>query len=154
MRVLVTGGAGFIGSHVAEAAVEAGHRVLVVDDLSTGRTENVPRDADFHPVDIRNREAFQDAWKKEKINQIALLLKGALKAEGMVGLKLNVPQDRLDTVIGLLPSLTAPTVSNLYQQDWCSVETIIAESTVREIVPKLQKEGAEGIIEYSLNKII
>ncbi len=103
---------------------------------------------------VANRRAWQDDWKREKIEQIALLLKGALRAEGMVGLKMNVAKDRLDTVIGILPSITAPTVSNLYDTDWFSVETVIAESTVREILPQLQKEGAEGIIEYSLNKII
>ena len=103
---------------------------------------------------IANKESWQDSWKKKKINQISLLLKGALKAEGMVGLKMNVPRDKLDNMIKVLPSLTAPTISNLYQKDWFSVETIISESKVRELVPVLQKEGAEGIIEYSLNKII
>ncbi len=103
---------------------------------------------------IANREAWQDPWKKEKIQQISLLLQGALRAEGMVGLKMNVPKDKIDAVIKVLPSLNAPTVANLYNTDWFSVETIIAESTVRELVPQLMKEGAEGIIEYSLNKII
>jgi len=72
----------------------------------------------------------------------------------MVGLKMNVPKNKLDHIIGLLPSLNAPTVANLYQQDWVSVETIISEFTVRELIPKLRKNGAEGIIEYSLNKVI
>jgi ATP phosphoribosyltransferase len=103
---------------------------------------------------IANKEAWVDPWKQEKIKQIALLLKGALRADGMVGLKLNVPKEKLDAVIGVLPSLTAPTIANLYHKEWFSVETVISESKVRELVPKLLKEGAEGIIEYALNKII
>jgi ATP phosphoribosyltransferase len=103
---------------------------------------------------IANKDAWVDPWKQEKIKQIALLLKGALRADGMVGLKLNVPKDKLDAVIGVLPSLTAPTIANLYHKEWFSVETVISESKVRELVPRLLKEGAEGIIEYALNKII
>lgn len=103
---------------------------------------------------IANRQSWQDPWKKEKIEQIALLLQGALRADGMVGLKMNVPKDKLEAVVKLLPSITAPTISNLYQSDWFSVETVIAEKLVRELMPKLLKTGAEGIIEYSLNKII
>ena len=103
---------------------------------------------------IANKESWQDPWKKEKIEQIALLLQGALRADGMVGLKMNVPKDKLEAVVKLLPSITAPTISNLYQSDWFSVETVIAEKLVRELMPKLLKTGAEGIIEYSLNKII
>jgi ATP phosphoribosyltransferase len=103
---------------------------------------------------IANKDAWADPWKQEKIKQIALLLKGALRADGMVGLKLNVPKEKLDAVIGVLPSLTAPTIANLYHKEWFSVETVISESKVRELIPKLLKEGAEGIIEYSLNKII
>jgi ATP phosphoribosyltransferase len=103
---------------------------------------------------IASTQAWQDPWKKEKIQQIALLLQGALRADGMVGLKMNVPKDKLETVVKLLPSITAPTISNLYQSEWFSVETVIAEKLVRELIPKLLKTGAEGIIEYSLNKII
>jgi len=103
---------------------------------------------------IANKDAWADPWKQEKIKQIALLLKGALRANGMVGLKLNVPKEKLDAVIGVLPSLTAPTIANLYHKEWFSVETVISESKVRELVPRLLKEGAEGIIEYALNKII
>jgi ATP phosphoribosyltransferase len=103
---------------------------------------------------VANKKAWQDPWKQEKISQISLLLKGALSADGMVGLKMNAPKEKLDNIIGILPSLTAPTIAHLYNSDWFSVETVIAESTVRELIPRLQKEGAQGIIEYSLNKII
>jgi len=103
---------------------------------------------------IANKAAYCDPWKREKIEQISLLLQGALRAEGMVGIKMNVPANDLKGVIELLPSLTAPTVANLFQMDWFSVETIISEKVVREIIPKLQKRGAVGIIEYPLNKVI
>ena len=103
---------------------------------------------------IANKEAWENPVKREKIEQISLLLSGALRANGMVGLKMNIPKDKIDKMINVLPSLTAPTVANLYNTDWFSVETIIAEAKVRELVPVLLKEGAEGIIEYPLNKII
>jgi ATP phosphoribosyltransferase len=103
---------------------------------------------------IANKEAWENPVKREKIEQISLLLSGALRANGMVGLKMNIPKDKIDKLISVLPSLTAPTVANLYNTDWFSVETIIAEAKVRELVPALLKEGAEGIIEYPLNKII
>jgi ATP phosphoribosyltransferase len=103
---------------------------------------------------IANHESYRDPWKKEKIEQISLLLQGALRAEGMVGLKLNVSEKDLKGVVEILPSITAPTVANLYQTDWFSVETIISEKVVRDLIPKLQKQGAVGIIEYPLNKVI
>jgi ATP phosphoribosyltransferase len=103
---------------------------------------------------IANKESYQDPWKKEKIEQISLLLQGALQAEGMVGLKMNVSANDLKGVIEILPSITAPTISNLFESDWFAVETIISEKVVRELIPKLQKQGAIGIIEYPLNKVI
>ena len=103
---------------------------------------------------ITNKATWDTPWKKEKIEQIARLLKGALRAEGMVGLKMNVPKEKVEDVIAQLPSITAPTIANLYQSEWLSVETVIAESEVRELVGRLLNKGAEGIIEYSLNKII
>ena len=103
---------------------------------------------------IASKAAWDNPWKKEKIEQIARLLKGALRADGMVGLKMNVPREKVADVVAQLPSITAPTIANLYQSEWLSVETVIAESEVREIVGRLLKKGAEGIIEYSLNKII
>jgi ATP phosphoribosyltransferase len=103
---------------------------------------------------IANRDSYQDPWKREKIEQISLLLQGALRAEGMVGLKMNVSANDLKSVVEILPSITAPTVSNLFETDWFSVETIISERVVRELIPKLQRRGAVGIIEYPLNKVI
>ncbi|MBI5016574.1 MAG: ATP phosphoribosyltransferase [Deltaproteobacteria bacterium] len=103
---------------------------------------------------IANRSAWQDPWKRQKIEQIALLLQGALKAEGMVGLKMNVPAARIKEVIDLLPSLQAPTVAHLYDSDWLSLETCVMESVVREIIPQLLRAGATGILEYPLNKVL
>jgi ATP phosphoribosyltransferase len=103
---------------------------------------------------IANKEVFRDPWKQEKIEQISLLLQGALRAEGMVGLKMNVAANDLRGVIELLPSITAPTIANLFQMDWFSVETMISEKIARELIPKLMKRGAVGIIEYPLNKVI
>jgi ATP phosphoribosyltransferase len=107
-----------------------------------------------YPQLIANKQSWQDPWKREKIEQFSLLLQGALGAETMVGLKMNVSKGNLEKVVEILPSITAPTISNLYQSDWFAVETIISEDIVRDIIPKLQKRGAVGIIEYPLNKVI
>jgi ATP phosphoribosyltransferase len=105
------------------------------------------------PQLIANRAAWDVPWKREKIEQVALLLAGALRAEAQVGLKMNVPPARLQEVIALLPAITAPTVSPLYGTDWFAVESVIAEATVRDLIPRLLRAGAVGIIEYPLNKI-
>ena len=103
---------------------------------------------------IANHDAWKIPEKREKIEQIALLLKGALLAENMVGLKMNVPNTGLEKIVSLLPSLNAPTVASLYQSDWFSVETVVNADTVRDLIPELMKHGAEGIIEYPLNKVV
>jgi len=106
------------------------------------------------PVMIVNKAAWADPFKKEKIQQIATLLQSALRAEGMVGLKMNAPGDKVAAITEIIPSLNHPTVSHLYNSDWVSIESIMPEKEVRRIVPELIKLGAEGIVEYSLNKII
>jgi ATP phosphoribosyltransferase len=103
---------------------------------------------------IANRAAMADTWKRQKIHQIALLLRGALNAESLVGLKMNVPENRLEAVIEILPSLNAPTIARLHDTDWLSVETVIGEQIVRELIPRLIRVGADGIIEYPLNKVV
>jgi len=103
---------------------------------------------------IANNDAWKDQWKREKIENIAMLLQGALKADHIVGLKMNIPKEGLDALIEQLPSVTAPTVAKLYKQEWFSVETVISEHQVRDLVPQLRKLGAKGIIEYALNKVI
>lgn len=125
-----------------EATIRA-HGLRVIHELMQSNTQL-----------IASRAALADPWKREKIETIAMLLQGALRADRIVGLKMNVPREQLDLVIGMLPSLNAPTVAQLYKQEWFSVETVISEHQVRDLVPKLKKSGAEGIIEYTLNKVI
>ncbi len=103
---------------------------------------------------IANKTAWKNPKKREKIEQIALLLQAALVADKLVGIKMNVPENKIAKVVSLLPSLNAPTIATLYQSDWFSVETIIETSLVRDLIPMLLKEGAEGIIEYQLNKVL
>ena len=103
---------------------------------------------------IANPLSLRQNWKRAKIQQIALLLRGALNAENLVGLKMNVPENKLAQVVEILPSITAPTVAQLYKTDWFAVESMVDESVVREIIPRLIEIGAEGIIEYSLNKSV
>lgn len=106
------------------------------------------------PVLIANKASWDDPWKRAKIETIATLLNAALDAENMVGLKMNAPADRIEAIIKVLPSLKNPTVSHLYNSDWVSIESVLNEKEVRRIVPELIRLGAEGIIEYPLNKII
>ncbi|MBN2531935.1 MAG: ATP phosphoribosyltransferase [Spirochaetales bacterium] len=103
---------------------------------------------------IANNASMKDSWKRNKINQVAMLLNGALNAENMVGIKMNVPKEKLAEIVDILPSLNAPTIATLYNMDWVSVESVVHEAVVREIIPKLIRAGADGIIEYSLNKIV
>jgi len=103
---------------------------------------------------IANKTAYKDDFKRKKMDQIALLLKGAIAAERMVGVKMNVKKKDLDRVVKLLPALQEPTVSSLSSTGWFAVETVIDEKVVRTLIPALKKNGAEGIIEYPLNKVI
>ncbi len=103
---------------------------------------------------IANKKAWQDPWKRRKIENISLLLQGSLRADRIVGLKMNVAEKDLDQVVQILPSLNAPTIAHLYQTDWFSVETVVSEDVVRDLVPQLLERGAQGIIEYPLNKVI
>jgi ATP phosphoribosyltransferase len=143
-----------------EAKVVQGLVDAIVEVTETGSTLRanglriIEQLCESNPQLIANRRAWTDAWKREKIEQIALLLNGALQAEARVGLKMNVPKERLDAIIAMIPSITAPTVSPLYKTEWFAVETVIAEARVRELIPLLLKHGAVGIIEYPLNKVI
>ena len=143
-----------------EAKLVAGLADAIVEVTETGSTIKAHGLKIIHElmqsntILIANKDAWEDSWKRNKIQQVALLLKGALKAENMVGLKMNVPKEQLDEVIKLLPSITSPTMANLLQSDWVSVEVIVQTQRVRELIPQLIKEGAEGIIEYPLNKVI
>ena len=93
-------------------------------------------------------------WKKQKIDDIVMMLRGAMAAEGKVGLMMNVPREKLKQVLALLPALQQPTVSNLADEQWVAVNTIVDESVVRKIIPRLKAAGAKGVVEYPLSKII
>jgi ATP phosphoribosyltransferase len=104
---------------------------------------------------IANKAAWEDAWKRRKIENIAMLMQGAIRAEGRVGLKLNARRQDADAIIGMLPALRMPTISSLANgSDWVAIETVIEERQVRKLIPELKRAGAEGIIEFELNKII
>jgi ATP phosphoribosyltransferase len=103
---------------------------------------------------IANEAALADAWKRTKVENIALLLRAAIEAQGRVGLMLNVRRADLDRVLSLLPALQRPTISPLSDQEWAAVNTIIEERTVRDLIPRLKAAGAQGIVEYPLNKIV
>jgi ATP phosphoribosyltransferase len=106
------------------------------------------------PVLIANHTAFEDDWKRTKLETMTLLLKGALNARDLVGLKMNLLESNLKNLLEALPALRNPTVSPLAQSGWVAVETVIGEKIVREIIPRLKALGAEGIIEYPLNKVV
>jgi ATP phosphoribosyltransferase len=105
-------------------------------------------------VVIVNAAAWGDPWKRKKIENLILLLKGALAAQEKVGLKMNVPRKNLEQVMKVLPALNSPTIAEMYDKNWVDVDTVVDEKIVREIVPKLKDAGAEGIVEYPLNKVI
>lgn len=103
---------------------------------------------------LANPASWEDPWKRQKLENIALLLTGALAAEDKVGLKMNVPLAKMDDILGILTALRRPTISQLSDKEWVALETIIDERTVRDIIPELKRAGAEGIVEYPLNKVI
>lgn len=103
---------------------------------------------------IASRKSWLNPWKRAKMENIALLLKGAILAEEKVGLKMNVPKKELKAVLAILPSMKKPTISNLSDPDWYDVDTIIDEKTAKKLIPELKRAGAQGIIEYPLNKVI
>lgn len=143
-----------------EAKVNEGVVDAIVDVTETGSTLRANGLRIIHTLlttntqFIANRKAYENPFKREKIDQIHLLLQAALEARKMVGLKMNVPKEHVDEVVGLLPSLNAPTVAGLYKSDWFSVESVVSEEVVRSLIPKLLKAGATGIIEYGLNKVL
>ena len=119
------------------------HGLKIVDTLLVSTTRFVA-----------NKNSWQDEWKRRKIENIAMLIEAALNAEGLVGLKMNVERDNLDRIINILPALKNPTLSPLSDEKWVAVEIIVEEKTVRDLIPKLRRAGATGIVEYPLNKVI
>ncbi len=138
-------------SGLADAVVEVtetestirAHGLRIIHELMTSN-------AQF----IANKEAWEDPWKRGKIENMFMLLQGSLKADRIVGLKMNVAEERLEEIVNELPSLNAPTIASLYDTKWYSVETVVSADVVRDLIPRLTKIGAEGIIEYPLNKVI
>ena len=107
-----------------------------------------------YPQFVAKKESWEDPWKREKIERMAVLLQGALTARDMVGLKMNLPDDKRDAVLEKLPSLRKPTVSRLAQDGWVALEVVLTELQARDMIPQLKELGAEGIIEYPLNQVI
>ncbi|MEP0548414.1 MAG: ATP phosphoribosyltransferase [Rhodothermales bacterium] len=103
---------------------------------------------------IANKAAWEDPWKREKIENIAMLMEGAIRAEGRVGLKMNARKEDVNKIVELLPALRNPTVSPLFSDGWLAIETVIEERQVRRLIPELKRAGAEGILEYPIDKII
>jgi ATP phosphoribosyltransferase len=143
-----------------EAKVVEGLVDAIVEVTETGSTIRANKLKIIHELMrtntklIANRQSWEDPWKRQKIEQIRMLLNGSLQAMGKVGLKMNVPRENLNQLILKLPSLKAPTVSSLHSEDWLAVETIVSANLVRDLIPLLKEAGAEGIIEYPLNKVI
>lgn len=137
--------------HLVDAIVELtetgsslrANKLRIVEELLTSSTRF-----------ISNPASWKDAWKREKMENMAMLLQGALAAEGMVGLKMNVEQKNLDALMKLLPALKRPTIAQLTEPGWSAIEVMIEEKTVKKIIPQLKRAGAQGIIEYPLNKVI
>jgi ATP phosphoribosyltransferase len=143
-----------------EAKVVSGLADAIVEVTETGSTIKAHGLRIIHELMqtntqlIANLDAWNDPAKRGKIEQVALLLQGALRGEKLVGLKMNVAEKNVEDVVALLPSLNAPTVSHLYKSDWLAVESVVDTGVVRDLIPKLLKAGAEGIIEYPLNKVL
>ena len=136
---------------LADAIVEAtetgstlrANRLRILDTVMESNTQLIANDA-----------ALADPWKRTKIDNIALLLRAAIEAQGRVGLMLNVRRTDLDKILALLPALQRPTISSLSDEHWVAVNTIIEERTVRDLIPKVKAAGGQGIVEYPLNKIV
>ena len=143
-----------------EGKVASGLADAIVEVTETGSTieahglKIVHELMQTNPQLIANHRVWEDERKRKKIEQIGLLLKGALSGQKLVGLKMNVQEADLDEVVSALPSLKAPTIAHLYRTDWLSVESVVSIDVVRDLVPRLLKSGAQGIIEYPLNKAL
>jgi len=143
-----------------EAKVNTGLVDAIVELTETGRSLKANKLVELATICasttqfIANKNAYKDSWKRSKMEQITLLLKGAIAAEEKVGLKMNVKKTDLKKVISILPALKKPTISGLSEEGWLAIETVIDEKVVRTLIPELRKRGAQGIIEYPLNKVI
>jgi len=150
-RVEFSWGATEVKAHLVDAIVEV---TETGGSLAAAKLRIVEEVLSSTPKFIANRAAWADPWKRQKIESIVLLVEGAIRADGMVGLKLNVKRTDLQAVVAKLPALKGATVSPLSDPGWCAVEVIVDEKIVRQIIPELKRAGASGIIEYPLNKVI
>lgn len=143
-----------------EAKVAQGLVEAIVELTETGRSlkanklKEIATVCESTPKFIANPKSWQDIWKRNKMEQIAILLQGAINSEMKVGLKMNISEKKLEKIIEILPALRKPTISQLTQPGWVAIEVIVDEEVVRNLIPQLKKLGAEGIIEYPLNKVI
>lgn len=137
--------------HLADAIVEV---TETGSSLRANKLRIVETVMESNTQLVANKSSWDDAWKRQKLEDIRMLLEGAISALGKVGLMLNVHKDNLDAVLGALPALKNPTISHLSDGEWLAVNTILDESTVRTIIPRLKQAGAQGIVEYPLNKIV
>ena len=160
----------YLDKHGVKARVEFSHGATevkvpyladaIVDVTETGsslranRLRIVDTVAESVTAVVANRDSLKDAWKKVKMDAMVLMLKGALTAKEKVLVKLNAPKSQLDAIVGILPSLNAPTVNELADKNWCAIETIIDSRLTRTLIPELKRLGAEGILELSINTII
>lgn len=150
----------FYSYGATEAKVVEGLADAIVEVTETGATINahglkiIAEIMDSTPVLIANKKTMANEDKAAKLAQITLLLKGALRAEKLVALKMNAPEDKLEAILAMLPALNSPTISPLRDKAWLSLETVVERSLVRDLIPRLQQAGAEGILEYYLNKVI
>ena len=137
--------------HLCEAIVEI---TETGNSLRANRLRIVETIMESVTTMIAHRQSWKDEWKRNKIENLKMLLAGALKAEGKVGLKMNIAEDNLEDLIQILPSMRNPTISSLSQEGWYAIETMIDQHICRDLIPELRRIGAEGIIEYTLNKVI
>lgn len=137
--------------HLADAIVEV---TETGSSLRANKLRIVETVMESNTQLVANRTAWEDAWKRQKLEDMKMLLEGAISALGKVGLMLNVHKNDLAAVLGALPALKNPTISHLSDGEWLAVNTILDESTVRTIIPRLKQAGAQGIVEYPLNKIV
>jgi len=143
-----------------EAKVNTGLVDAIVELTETGRSLKANKLTEIATICesitqfIANKNAYKDSWKRSKMDEISLLLKGAIAAEEKVGLKMNVKKTDLKRIISVLPALKRPTISALSEEGWLAIETVIDEKVLRTLIPELRKRGAQGIIEYPLNKVI
>lgn len=151
-RVEFSWGATEVKAHVVDAIVDVSE---TGGSLRAANLRIVAEVMTSTPKFIANKDAWKDPWKRQKIENVVLLLEGAMLAHEKVGIKLNVPKERLEAVLEKLPALKNPTISPLHgDEEWYAVEVVVDESYVRRIIPELKRAGAQGIIEYPLNKVI